>query len=112
MNEGRIYETQNWLFNCQDEDIKMSGFKQMLEAFIPNGKQAKRGKWGIANGGYDLQWEIYYNGVPFMECINNEASFKNNYMPYKIACKIAGVIESVYPDVKVNIDKTYGDVQD
>ena len=47
-----------------------------------------------------------------MECINNEASFKNNYMPYKIACKIAGVIESVYPDVKVNIDKSYGDVQD
>jgi len=112
LNEGRIYETQNWLFNCQDEDIKMSGFKQMLEAFDSNGKHARRGKWEIGRGGYDLQWEVYYNGVPFMECVDNEATFQHDYMPYKIACKIAGVIESVYPDVKVNIDETYGDVQD
>ena len=40
-------------------------------------------------------WVLCYNGKKFLECKENQPYFLNNYMPFKIACKIAGVIESI-----------------
>ena len=38
---------------------------------------------------------LSYNGKKFLECRENYPYFLNNYMPFKYACKIAGVIESI-----------------
>ena len=43
--------------------------REMLKTFDRNGKYSKRGDFHIANGGYDLWWEMYYKGTPFMTCI-------------------------------------------
>lgn len=45
-----------------------SDFKRMLKSFDENGKYAKRGNWEIGRGGYDLWYEISYNGVPVIGC--------------------------------------------
>ena len=106
--ELNLNETQNWLFNVQDEDIKLSGLRKCLELFANGTRNVyQRGKWHIAKGGYDQEWELYYNNVPFMDKISGEnAKFENGYMPEKIAMKIVGVVESVF-DIKVDWEEYY-----
>ena len=109
IEEGILLEKQNWLFNVQDEDIKLAGLKKCIEMFA-NGSRKKyiRGKWSIENGGYDLDWELYYNDVPFMSKVSGEnAKFHNSYMPEKQAMKIVGVIEAIF-DCKVDWEEYYG----
>lgn len=52
----------------------LSDFKSMLDTLNNNGKQSRRGKWYIGNGGYDLWYEIYYNGLPVIQCINGRVN--------------------------------------
>ena len=102
--ENTLEEKRSSLFGVDENDIKLSGLKQCLDAFN-NGNRGdyKRGNWKIANGGYDLDWELYVNNVPFMERISGEnPSFENTEMPYEIALKIAGVVEAVF-DMKVDM---------
>lgn len=108
VNES-LNEKQNWLFNVQDEDIKLSGLRKCLDLFA-NGSRGRytRGKWSIANGGYDLDWELYYNNVPFMERVSGEnPKFQHGYMPEKQAMKIVGVVEAIF-DCKVDWEEYYG----
>lgn len=103
VEEGLLTEGRNWLFNVNDEDIKLSGLRKCLDMFN-NGSRGRytRGKWSIANGGYDLDWEIYYNDQPFLgKTANDDAKFYHTYMPVKLAYKIAGIVESIF-DCKVD----------
>ncbi len=52
--------------------INFSGLRTALKKFEENGEQAKCGKWCIAKGGYDLWWEIYYEGYTVLQCIYGE----------------------------------------
>lgn len=111
VNESLLNETQNWLFNVQDEDIKLAGLRKCLDMFANGSRKSyKRGKWSIAEGGYDLDWQLYYNDVPFMEKEadkNPEFIIRKSYMPEKIALKIAGVVEAIF-DCKVDLGLYYG----
>lgn len=112
VNESILNETQNWLFNVQDEDIKLAGLRKCLDMFANGSRKSyKRGKWSIAEGGYDLDWQLYYNDVPFMEKEadkNPEFIISKSYMPEKIALKIAGVVEAIF-DCKVDLGLYYGE---
>lgn len=111
LNESlSVNETQNWLFKVQDEDIKLSGLRKCLELFATGSRNSyQRGKWRIGKGGYDQEWELYYNDAPFMDKVSGgNAAFENGYMPEKIAMKIVGVVESVF-DIKVDYEKFYGE---
>lgn len=105
-----LNEKQNWLFNVQDEDIKLAGLRKCLELFASGSRgRYTRGKWSIANGGYDLDWELYYNNVNFMEKVSGQnAKFQHGYMPEKIAMKIVGVVEAIF-DCKVDWEEYYGE---
>ena len=37
----------------------------------------KDGDWGIAKGGYDLWFEVYYKGIPKIRCIAGELEVEN-----------------------------------
>lgn len=54
--------------------IVFTGLKTVLNQFDKTGKYAKCGNWSIANGGYDLWWEIYYNGYTVLQCIAGKLS--------------------------------------
>lgn len=97
VEESLLTEGRNWLFGVDDEEIKLSGLRKCLESFI-NGSRGSysRGRWKIAEGGYDMEWELYYNDKPFMDKVKNgNPKFQHTYMPEKLAFKIAGVVESV-----------------
>ncbi len=40
--------------------------------------RTKCGNWAVANGGYDLWFEVYYNDVPVMQCVAGELSWCTN----------------------------------
>ena len=108
VEEGLLTEGKNWLFNVNDEDIKLSGLKKCLEMFV-NGSRGvyTRGKWKIANNGYDMDWKLYYKEVPFMERTTGEnPKFLHNYMPEKQAMKIVGLVEAIF-DCKVDWENYY-----
>lgn len=48
------------------------GLKTALKNFDEDGRYAKCGNWSIANGGYDLWFEIYYDGYTVLQCINGK----------------------------------------
>lgn len=102
-------ESMNWLFGVDDKDIKLSGLRKCLESFaFGSRKTYRRGDWSIANGGYDLDWELSYRNRPFMGRVAGEhAKFYNSYMPEKLAIKIAGIVESIF-ECTVDLDETYG----
>lgn len=98
VQESLLTEGRNWVFNVNDEEIRLSGLRKCLESFL-NGSRERynRGKWSITSGGYDLDWELYYNDQPFMgKEKNDDAKFYHTYMPEKLAYKIAGIIESLF----------------
>lgn len=104
VEEGLLVEGRNWLFGVNDEDIKLSGLRKCLESFV-NGSRGSysRGRWRISEGGYDMEWELYYNDKPFMDKTkHSNPKFQHTYMPEKIAFKIAGVVESIM-DVVVDM---------
>ena len=52
--------------------IKFRGLKPILKKFDDNGKCVKGTHWSIANGGYDLWWELYYDDIPILQCVAGE----------------------------------------
>ena len=61
--------------------ISFTGLKTALRKFDECGTIAKCGDWSIANGGYDLYFEIYYQGKVVLQCISNE--LKGGFRPFK-----------------------------
>lgn len=43
-----------------DKKLSLKGLRECLRTFDDNGRHARRGDWSIGNGGYDLDFEIYY----------------------------------------------------
>ncbi len=53
-------ESLNESSNLPERDKLISA----LKTFDRNGKVSERGSWKVANGGYDLAFEVYYKGQP------------------------------------------------
>ena len=75
----------------------------MLKSFI-NGTRNNyiKGKFEI-DAIDSNNWTIKFCSEDFIECKNTSIRYINNNFPYNIACKIAGVIESMLP-VNVEMD--------
>lgn len=84
--------------NAYWHDYKMAGLRDVLRKFDSNGKFAKSGHWHIANGGYDLDWELYYDDVPVVQCIAGE--LENGHLPDFAWNKVRNIILSEYPDIQ------------
>ena len=52
--------------------ITFTGLKTALKKFDKTGTYAQCGDWSIANGGYDLYFEIYYKGYTVLQNISNK----------------------------------------
>lgn len=76
-------------------------FKRMLLRFDNNGWKGRynEGPWSIANGGYDLWFEIYYNNTLVAQCIDGEVSshFNINGIDNK---KLVNKILEIFPHLK------------
>jgi hypothetical protein len=53
--------------------------KNMLKAYSNGDKKVyQRGDWKIAEGGYDLWFEIYYKDILKVQCIDGELEVGNS----------------------------------
>lgn len=50
----------------------LQGLRSQLRKFDGNGKYVRGRHWEIANGGYDLYFQISYDGVSVLDCVCNE----------------------------------------
>lgn len=51
--------------------MRLKGLKDVMMRFDKHGWKGnfRQGAWRIANGGYDLWFELYYKETPIMQCI-------------------------------------------
>lgn len=75
----------------------LSGLKDVLRRFDENGTFAKKGVWHIAKGGYDLWWELYYEGQPIIDCVYGKMSIVNDY-GYTNIKDVINIIKSIYTE--------------
>lgn len=50
-----------------------------LRRFDEVGRYAQSGKWQIGRGGYDLNWELYYERLPVVDCVDHYVEVVNDY---------------------------------
>ena len=94
--------------------IRFSGLRTALEKFEENGKYAKCGKWSIANGGYDLWWEIYYEGYTVLQCIDGELQGGFRPIPEfteETEKELIKRVKSIYTDLKESVDEADKEVE-
>lgn len=47
----------------------LRGLVKCLRDFDEDGRYARSGNWSIGQGGYDLNWELYYDNKPIIDCV-------------------------------------------
>lgn len=62
------------------KQISFAGLQNVLERFNKNGRYASCCDWEIANGGYDLWWEIYYKDCVVLQCV--DGALQGNFRPF------------------------------
>lgn len=92
--------------NRYDENInKFPGRAQLigaLKTFDRNGEISTRGNWRVANGGYDLAFEVYYNNTPVAQGYSDgtlTTDFDTTEFGFSKS-DLRDVITSVYSDMK------------
>lgn len=63
-----IYAT---IINDMELIPEKSNLTEILNEFDENGKYAEKGSWKIARGGYDLAFQLYYDGVAVVDGISS-----------------------------------------
>ena len=105
VEEGLLTEGRNWVFQVNDEEIKLAGLRQVIKSFVDGTRNKySRGKWSI-EAEDSKNWYLKYNDQKFIECKDAKIKFIHNYMPFKQACKISGVIESIIEGAVVDMSK-------
>lgn len=80
--------------------LKYSGLKAVLKRFDDNGWRGcyRQGPWSIANGGYDLWFELYYEDTCVARCVAKELEIEYDG---EDAIKLQTKILEVYSHLKV-----------
>jgi hypothetical protein len=84
-------------------NISLRGLKSILEAFDMNGNYVKRTRWTIGSGGYDLLWQLSYDGIPVIDCIGGsglQKTLHNLCLEEEVYDSICDIIMDVYGKMK------------
>lgn len=76
------------------DTLNIRGLKETLRKFDEDGLSAHGTHWSMGKGGYDLDWELYYDSVPVVDCICGEIS--NIGLSEKLFKRIAKIILEEY----------------
>lgn len=86
--------------------ISTRGLRTLLEKFNEDGKRVEQTHWSIGRGGYDLWWELYYDGTPVVDChasgkhkgFQELGELSNISLSDKDFERVRKIIISVYPE--------------
>jgi len=77
----------------------LKGLREQLRKFETNGYYVSGKNWTITHGGYDLYFEILYNGAPVLDCCANYIKpCRSDIENYK---QIEQVVLQEYRDCKI-----------
>lgn len=97
-------------------EIDIRGLSTVLKKHQKTGLWEQGRHWAIGRGGYDLNWQVYYNKAPIVECVKNDINGGDADLLFEVddnrtgtssaittadAAKIFKVIQDVYPDVEI-----------
>ena len=99
IEEGLLLESVNNPIDI--EDLNLTGLKSIFTRFLQGGRtKYTNGSWCVEslNSDYESKdnWVLKCKDEILIECKENYSYFKPCNIPYNVACKIAGVIESFY----------------
>lgn len=72
------------------------GLRSVLRKFDEDGKYAEGEHWSIGKGGYDLWWELSYDGIPVVDCVCNR--IKNLCLTNDLFNRIFRIVKEEYSD--------------
>lgn len=52
------------------EKTETAGLRTCLRKYKENGHHASSCRWSIGTGGYDLNWQLSYDGTPVIDCLS------------------------------------------
>lgn len=81
--------------------ISFLGLKTVLRKHEESGDYEKCGHWSIAKGGYDLWFEVYYDGYTALQCIDGELE-GGFYDFLDVEEKIMKIVMEIYSDCKIS----------
>lgn len=81
-------------------DISLRGLKAILKRFDENGRYAEGTHWSIANGGYDLWWELYYDNMAIARCVAGTLEITVDELTDVMEKRLIKSIKSVYTDLR------------
>lgn len=88
------------------ENVNFNGLKFCAKKYEESGKVAEGRHWSIANGGYDLLFEIYYDRLPVAGYIKGDG-FSNyghlnetemNRLMHTVCLEVSGIKETLIKD--------------
>jgi hypothetical protein len=97
-------------------EIDIRGLSTVLKKHQETGLCEQGRHWAVSRGGYDLNWQAYYNNSPMVECVNNDVNggdvallcevnddraWDSATITTEDAMKIFKVIKDTYPDVEI-----------
>lgn len=90
------------ILTVKGEDAEMYQLRLLLQIFDKYGWKGSYsiGNWSIANGGYDLWFEIYYNQIAQIQCIAGELTVMNEDAKIINPKAVLNCILEVYSNVR------------
>ena len=81
-----------------EKGVNLYGLKKLINKYNQGCQEVYENDGWKIEGHNDEKdtWTLSYNGIPFVECLEDYAYFTNEVLPYEDACKVAGVVEAFY----------------
>lgn len=109
-NEVSESLNESYAFNIGSEEMKLADLRNLMTTFVSGTRTSyKKGNFSIKADDSN-NWELRFYDKVFIKCKDSEIRFTSDRnFPYNIACKIAGVMESILPtmvDMHVYVEDT------
>lgn len=91
--------------------IDFNDLETALQEFDENGIRSKVGKWAVVRGVYDMQFEIHYEGMTVLQCIDNQLECLYRPECWDIETEIS-LMNTVANTYGIKIRKTISTIED
>ncbi len=91
--------------------IEFNDLKTALQEFDENGIRSEVGKWSIVRGAYDMQFEIHYEGMTILQCIDNQLEwvYRPEYWDSETEKSLIDLVANTYG---IKMQKTISTIKD
>ncbi len=91
--------------------INFKDLEMALQEFDENGIRSEVGKWVVVRGAYDMQFEIHYECMTILQCIDNQLEwvYRPDYWDSETEKSLMDLVANMYG---IKIQKTISTIED